>query len=493
MNPRTLIPLLLAGALFSGACAGIAFGGDLRFGGLPRALVLYFVAAGAQLGGLLWLARRGKELDARGKSLALALVVGVALVARLSALPSDPSLSEDAWRYRWEGLVQAEGVNPYTTPPADPSLKPLRDAGWLQVNHPEVAAIYGPPLQLAFRALAALPGAGLTWFKLAFLAADLGLLALLIGGLRRRGLDPLWSLVYAWHPLVVLEVVGQCHLEIVPIAFLAAAIELESRGRWRLAALALGTALASKYLPLLLLPAFLLLAKSWRARFSRLGWVLLPGVLCALPYLGAGKGLVTGLGAYGARWSFNGVGFEVLDAGLQQLGISQALVRAAAPLFVEDLGSFDPALHQTWIKIPAKLLVVLIAGCVTLYFARRAQRARGRARRGEVLRAAAFACGLVFLVGSPTVHPWYALWVVPFLIGAEPRLRAPVLALTLLLPLVYEIRLRYTGLPGTWVEQTWVRAAVWLPPALLALTALVGPRAAPSLFRGRLFDGWPGR
>jgi hypothetical protein len=492
VNPRAWIPLLLMGALFSGACAGIALGGDLRFGGLPRALVLYFVAAGAQLGGLLWLARRGKELDARGKSLALILVVGVALVARLSALPSDPSLSEDAWRYRWEGLVQAEGVNPYTTPPADPSLAHLRDAGWLQVNHPEVAAIYGPPLQLAFRALAALPGSGLTWFKLAFLAADLGLLALLIGGLRRRGLDPLWSLVYAWHPLVVLEVVGQCHLEIVPIAFLAAAVELESRGRWRLAALALGTALASKYLPLLVLPAFLLLAKSWRGRASRLGWLLLPGALCALPYLSAGKGLVAGLGAYGARWSFNGVGFEVLDAGLQKLGISQALVRAAAPLLVETEG-FDPALHQTWIKFPAKLVVIAIAGCVTLYFARRAHLARGRARRGEVLRAAALACGLVFLVGSPTVHPWYALWVVPFLVAADPRLRAPALLFTLLLPLVYEIRLRYTGLPGTWVERDWVRAAVWLPPALFALLGLLGPRVAPALFRGRLFDGWPDR
>lgn len=491
MNPRAWIPLLLMGALFIGACAGIGLSGDLRFGALPQALVLYFVAAGAQLGGLLWLARSRHELSPRGKTLALALVVGVALVARLSVLSSDPSLSEDAWRYRWEGRVQAEGVNPYTTPPADPSLTPLRDAGWLQVNHPEVAAIYGPPLQLAFRALAALPGSGLTWFKLAFLAVDLGLLALIIGGLRRRGLDPLWSLVYAWHPLVVLEVVGQCHLEIVPVAFLAAAVELEGRGRWRLAALAFGTALASKYLPLLLLPAFLLLGKSWRGRARRLGWVLLPGALCALPYLSAGEGLVAGLGAYGARWSFNGVGFELLDAGLQRIGLSQALVRAGAPLFVESSPDFDPALHQTWIKIPAKLLVVFVAGLVTLWFARRAHLAHGRALRGEVLRAAALGCGLVFLVGSPTVHPWYALWVLPFLIAADPRLRAPAFLFTLLLPLVYEIRIRYTGLPGTWVEQGWIRAAVWLPPALLAGFALLGPRLVPAMFRGRLFKGWP--
>lgn len=493
MNPRVLIPLLLAGALFIGAWAGIGLGGDLRFGGLPRALVLYFVAGGAQLGALVWLARRGRELDPRTRSVALALVLGVACAARLGALPGEPSLSEDAWRYRWEGRVQAEGVNPYTTPPADPSLAPLRDGGWLRVNHPEVPAIYGPPLQLAFRALAALPGSGLLWFKLAFLACDLGLLALLIGGLRRRGLDPLWCLLYAWHPLVVLEVASQCHLEIVPIAFLVAAVELEARGRWRLAALACGVALASKYLPLLLLPAFLLLGKTWRARAERLGWVLLPGALCALPYLSAGEGLVSGLGAYGARWSFNGVGFEVLDAALQRLGVSQALVRAGAPLFVDDLQGFDPALHQTWIKIPAKLLVVLAAGFVTLSFARQAHRARGRTRRGEVLRGAAFAAGLVFLVGSPTVHPWYALWVVPFLIGAAPRLRAPVLLFTLILPLVYEIRLRYTGLSGTWTEASWVRAAVWLPPALLAGLALLGPRLVPSMFKGRLFDGWPDR
>ncbi len=494
MIPRAwipLLPLIVTGALFICACAGIGLSGDLRFGALPRTLVLYFVAAGAQLGALLWLARRRGDLSPRAKTLALALVLGVALVARLSMLSSEPSLSEDAWRYRWEGLVQAEGVNPYTTPPADPSLTPLRDAGWLKVNHPEVAAIYGPPLQLAFRALAALPGSGLTWFKLAFLVADLGLLALIVGGLRRRGLDPLWSLIYAWHPLVVLEVVGQCHLEIVPVAFLVAAIELEGRGRWRLAALAFGTALASKYLPLLLLPAFLLLGKSWRTRASRLGWVLLPGALCALPYLSAGEGLVAGLGAYGARWSFNGVGFELLDTGLRRLGLSQALVRAGAPLFIESSRDFDPALHETWIKIPAKLVVVLVAGWVTLVFARRAPLARGRARHGAVLRAGALGCGLVFLLGSPTVHPWYALWVVPFLAGASPRLRAPAFLFTLLLPLVYEIRIRYTGLPGTWVEQGWIRAAVWLPPALLAGLALLGPRLVPAMFRGRLFKGWP--
>lgn len=495
MNPRTwipLVPLVVAAALFIGACAGLGAGGDLRFGGLPQALVLYFVAGGAQLGALLWLARRRQELEPRVQRLALIFVVGVAVLARICLLPATPSLSEDAWRYRWEGRVQAEGVNPYTTPPADPSLARLRDGGWLQVNHPEVPAIYGPPLQLAFRGLAALPGQGLFWFKLAFVAADLGLLALILSGLRRHGRNPLWVLVYAWHPLVVLEIAGQGHLEVVPVAFLAAAIELEARGRWRLAALALGTALASKYLPLLLLPAFFLLGRSWKERASRLGWVLAPGLLCALPYLSAGKGLIGGLGAYGARWSFNGVGFEVLDATLQAAGISQTLVRTVAPLFGGDPG-FDPAQHETWIKVPAKLLVVLLAGCVTLWFARRAHRAQTREERGEVMAAAALACGLVFLAGSPTVHPWYALWIVPFLVHSRSPLRSSAFLFSLLLPLVYEIRLRYTGLPGTWVEAGWIRAAVWLPPALLAISCAFGPRLAPALFRGRLFKGWPSR
>ena len=245
MKDWSWIPLALTGALLVAACACLGQGGDLRHGALPGALVLYFVAAGAQLGALLWLARRARAGGARTSERwprLLKWVVAVGVLARICLLPAPPSLSDDAWRYRWEGRVQAEGVNPYLTPPSDPSLAGLRDGGWLRVNHPDVPAIYGPPLQLLFRALARLPGPGVFWFKLAFLVADLGLLLLLIGGLRRRGLDPLWVLIYAWHPLVILEIAGQGHLEILPVALFVAALELEARGRSRLAAIALGIA-----------------------------------------------------------------------------------------------------------------------------------------------------------------------------------------------------------------------------------------------------------
>ncbi|MBL4848047.1 MAG: DUF2029 domain-containing protein [Planctomycetes bacterium] len=439
--------------------------------------MLYFVAAGAQLGALVWLARK------KGPSSPhlLTLVVAVGVLARICMLPAPPSLSDDVWRYRWEGRVQAEGVNPYLTPPADPTLAGLRDGGWLRVNHPSVPAIYGPPLQLLFRGVAALPGPGVFWFKLVFLAADLGLLFLLIGGLRRRGLDPLWALVYAWHPLVVLEVAGQGHLEILPVALLAAALELEWRGRARLAAIALGTAIAAKYLPLLLLPTFLLLGRSWRERAARLGWVALPGLVCVLPFLSAGKKLVAGLGAYGVSWSFNGVGFEAVDGALRGVGVSQALVRWLAPLLTEVAPGFDPATHTTWIKVPAKLLVGLLAGLVVAWFARRAHRAQTEDEGREVLAEAALVCALLFLACSPTVHPWYALWVVPFLLQARSRLRTAGFLFSLAVPLVYEIQLRYTGLPGSWVESGWVRAAVWLPVLGVALGGVLGPRLAPRL------------
>jgi len=60
----------------------------------------------------------------------------VAILARLLLLPMPPG--DDIWRYIWEGLIQAEGHNPYNTPPLSPELSHLRTEWWHLINHPHV-------------------------------------------------------------------------------------------------------------------------------------------------------------------------------------------------------------------------------------------------------------------------------------------------------------------------------------------------------------------
>src|SRR5262249_40072484 len=70
-------------------------------------------------------------------------VFAVALAARAALLPAPPSLSDDIYRYAWEGRVLLHGGNPYRQSPLDPALAGLRDSRIFPgVNHPELATIY---------------------------------------------------------------------------------------------------------------------------------------------------------------------------------------------------------------------------------------------------------------------------------------------------------------------------------------------------------------
>lgn len=438
----------------------VAATGDLRHGALPGALGLVGVASGLYLAALL-VVMRGADRPARG---ALALVVLAAIALRLVLLPVEPSLSTDAWRYLWEGRVTLAGFDPYALAPASPALAALRDAAWAKVNHPEVPAVYGPVLEVLFAALAALPG-GLTPFKLTFVAADLGVGLLLARALARRGRSPVLAVAWLWHPLPLLEVAGQAHLEPVPLFLLLLALDLEARGRGRAAALALGASIAAKLLPVLAAPALLARARDRRDGLARLTGLVLPGLLCALPFW---RGLLapvgdTGLGAFAATWRFNDGGFLALDAALRALGLSQAFCRGALPWVVDVPRGFDPAQHATWLLLLPKLVV---GALVLVLVARVARRARG----APDLTGAAFAAAGVFLLLSPVVHPWYALWILP-LLPLRRRGAGPWLLLTLALPLAYVALVRYDGSAASWVEEPWARACVYVPAAVWAAAA----------------------
>ena len=67
-----------------------------------------------------------------------ALVLGT--TAGVVSLVHVPVLSDDLYRYAWDGQVQAAGTNPYRYPPADPALSGLRQ-DWLWPSAQECAAI----------------------------------------------------------------------------------------------------------------------------------------------------------------------------------------------------------------------------------------------------------------------------------------------------------------------------------------------------------------
>lgn len=129
----------------------------------------------------------------------------VVVATRMAALGMYPG--DDIWRYLWEGYIQVQGFSPYDFAPDAAILEPLRAGSWSMINHKDVSAIYPPLTQLGFWAISLL-SSSVYLFKLGFVAADLGICALLG---RRFGYGA--TLLYAWNPLVIYCFAGGAHYD----------------------------------------------------------------------------------------------------------------------------------------------------------------------------------------------------------------------------------------------------------------------------------------
>jgi len=332
----------------------------------PLYLALYLAMS------LPWLAASYiavREKSPRGSD--TALVLGVAAVLRALFLLTDPVLSDDAFRYVWDGRVQHAGINPYLFAPDDPNLAPLREALpeiYAGINNKDIPTLYPPLMQLLFYAATAI-SSSLLWMKAFFTLFDLALIFALARLLTALGFCPLRALVYAWSPLPIVEIAGSGHNDVAAVFFLVTALWAFERRR-ELGSIALATASGlGKVAGFALLPFF--------ARFVRLRtfWVVpLATVLAVLPYASAGELAFRGLSEYALRWRSNDSLFHVLF------------------LLTGSLST-------------AKLVVaVILAGLTLVLFW----------RKTPPLRASFWTLGAILLL-TPTAHPWYLLWVAPLL------------------------------------------------------------------------------
>ena len=232
----------------------------------------------------------------------LLAVLGLAASLPLSSCwPTVPSLSDDIYRYIWEGRVVSEGLNPFALSPDAPALAHLRDATIFPlVSRPNLPTIYPPLAQFIFAAASSL-SYSIGSMKAVFILFDLATISRTAAHpcLRLR-MSPLRVAVYALNPLVIVEFSGSGHLDSAGIFFMMLALYLclKRKSLWSAAALALSFLV--KLFPVLLLPALL------RKKKAASVLVFLCLALAAfLPFLDAGKGLFHSLGIYTRDWMFN--------------------------------------------------------------------------------------------------------------------------------------------------------------------------------------------
>jgi hypothetical protein len=354
----------------------------------------------------------------------------------LAALGCGPRFSDDVWRYAWEGEVVLDGRSPYAFAPDAPELAALRarlPELASHVNHPDVPAVYPPLAQACGVATALLvhgvglePGGASVWILRAiYLGADLLLLLSILRAQQAGRLPPGAAVLWGWCPLVCLEFAGSGHLDSLGILFLLLAllaVELRSAS----ASLWCGLGASLKFLPLLLLPWLgRTLAPGRRLLLAALALgVLALGYLPFLCLAGGARGFGSGLHEYGERWE------------------SASLVyRWVEPRVLAQLGSgtpFEDVRHQARVIVACAWLA--LAGWAVW-------------RRHDAWSGAGALVG-AFLVLSPTVHPWYTLWMLPFLV------RRPSLAWSWLIAgaaLFY-----WPGGAWTWWVVAPVFAALWI-------------------------------
>ena len=260
-------------------------------------LIIYFA--------VVWLSLRTK--DSR-QILLLGLIF--AALFRISILFSPPYLSDDVYRYVWDGRVQSAGINPYRYIPADESLAKLRDDRiYPNINRREYARTIYPPVAEGVFLLITRISESVTWMKAAMVGFEAITVWALIQLLVSFGFARQRVLIYAWHPLVVWEFAGSGHLDAMVIAFIALALLAHRKRRETLTVVLLACATCVKLFPAALFPAFYK-RWSWKMPLTFVATI----VVAYLPYLSVGpKGALGFLEGYAnERGMFSGDQFFLL-------------------------------------------------------------------------------------------------------------------------------------------------------------------------------------
>ncbi|MEM8642493.1 MAG: glycosyltransferase family 2 protein [Cyanobacteria bacterium P01_G01_bin.54] len=385
-----------------------------------------FRAAGTVYG--FWIAMAlvgvGWLLSGRLRGIGAGLFWGMTVLSRLILLPMYPG--DDVWRYLWEGYIQTFGFSPYHLPPNAPELIPLRTDWWSLMNHPGVSAIYPPITQVGFHGLALISPS--VWlFKLAFIAADLGICWLLC---RRFG--RVRSLLYAWNPLILYSFAGGAHYDswfLLPLvaAWLVwdglsdSSPPTLKRSCW--AAVFLGISVAIKWMSLPIL-AFLV----WRSlRQWGVGSAIAVGTLGVLPLLLAAVPFCRPdrcpLIPTASNFVVNGRSAELIP-----YWVAQMLPQSS---WHNWLYLFPLSLVVLWLLWRAKTL--------------------GQFSQWYLL-------GLLVL--SPIVHAWYFTWAIPFAVASR-NLGIRLVSLSAFVYFVLQQKMALGNF--AWFLNPWERSLLWGP------------------------------
>ncbi|KXN98021.1 mannosyltransferase [Aequorivita aquimaris] len=346
-------------------------------------------------------------------------LASLGIVFRLILIPAIPNLSQDFYRFLWDGRLLIQGVSPYLfTPSSSPALgvtieqsQQLIDGmGALNASH---FSNYPPINQLFFAVAALFAGKSIMGsvivLRVLIILADVGILYFGKKLLEKLNLPIKNIFWYFLNPFIIIELTGNLHFEGVMLFFFVWALYLLFKGKWFWAAVLIGISVSVKLLPLLFLPLFLKYFTNEKTQkvleifgvsikklvgfYSVIGFTV---VLTFLPFLSSEfiQNFSSTIGLWFQNFEFNASVYYIIRwIGFQVVGWN----------IIGTTGKILPVL--------VFLLVLAIA-----FF-------RKNKTPQELMTGMLFAISFYFLL-STTVHPWYV--ATPLLLSVFTKYKFPI-------------------------------------------------------------------
>jgi alpha-1,6-mannosyltransferase len=381
----------------------------------------------------------------KSKTISIRNLIGLAVFFRIIFLFATPNLSQDFYRFIWDGRMIFEGFNPYMSLPETyikQGIQPIKEAFQLYNGMGELNGShytnYPPINQLCFLIAALFASksiySAIIVLKIIIISADIGILYIGTKLLKRMHLPIKNIFWYVLNPFIIIEMTGNLHFEPVMIFFLIWSLLALHKKQWIWAAILLACAISVKLIPLLLLPLFyqwfVKNNQNWLKGFVKLNLfytiVLSTTLLLFLPFYTSEliENYSNSLSLWFRDFEFNASFYYIFrEIGYLFRGYNEIAI----------LG-----------KMTA-ILTILFLIIVTFY----------RKNNSMIQLTTVFLFGLCFYYFmATTVHPWYL--ATPLILSIFTKYRFPIIW-TLVIILSYET---YAKFP--WKENLWLVSLEYL-------------------------------
>lgn len=254
----------------------------------------------------LWIIKEAKPEQ-------LSFWLTISVLFRLIFLFALPTLSDDFYRFIWDGRLWNSGFHPFAELPVaylQQGIEGIDQELFSKLNSPEYFTIYPPVSQFIFwLSVKVSPTSVLgsvIFMRLILLAGEVGVIVLMRRLLSQFSMPSTNTLLYALNPLVIIELTGNLHFEGLVLFFILFAVYALGNQKIVQSAAYIALATATKLVPIIFLPA-LLRAQGFKSALKYGFLVIVFSVLFFIPLLNQHvfQSMTTSVRLYFNKFEFN--------------------------------------------------------------------------------------------------------------------------------------------------------------------------------------------